>query len=1046
MSRREDLTRATSFLLLFVLFVSKIFAAPLPALPDFKALDPYFAESIIRSIEFLQTRPENPELMIKIAIVLEETGQTEFAEQWRAAIAKLNLAPEEVKKLSEKIRKQFRFQPPPTQDTEDTTAVETPIEEFTGPEREALLAEAANNMALAAKEYRTLFLKTHNLEYLEKAAERYLWANDNANAANLLIRLQKSRPKDRNLVLKIAQVHGWLSDFEKAVFYYHLAQKIKFTNDVESKMVLAAFETGNLVFAEPIILSWLKRFPNDQRVAAMHAQLLLEAGKINEGGQIFARLPHNILNENQLLLFAQYLLEKMNHKEATRLAKMALGKVKQSDFEFRLRALILLAYAAEAEKEYDLAVKLLERSQLLCLKLTKKLLPAVLREYKINILKLKAKIIQLKKGADSALPIRQQILQISPSDTDSLVFMGEYWKSKENLDKATEFFDAANKSDAPNNFVLWSIADLAMKNGDFWKARGILEKLSNEPDFSDEAMLIKAWQETKAWQKLADFFKKEQARLLPQYRDEMIEAFSAAGRKDQAALIIVDELKKNPFDEAMEKSLIQIASYVPDVWQGYQRQKPDYAKNYYVGIIASLTTQLAQTPNDISLLSQRAETYGFSGRPANALSDYLQLMRLEPENVTHFNKALEMSEWAGNSKKTLEIRQDIHAIEPENATNSLRLANLAMNKRKVKEAREYLSAAEKNPGLNQKEFYATAFPIYLNSGEFLNARKTHENAQNIKSSFKTAEEKTLLLDYELALSRDIGPVIRTDFNFFHDTDNVRLSSTNLFGRFALRNHQFFEASMSDLAMTRDNNAQRGFRGKELEFSFNKIFANKRLRVALPMLFGNSNAKTRIFTPSITYTHIRPKSESGFSFRQRPVLDTPEALLQGLSSNDFQLWHSFDLGQDLWLRLNAGYQRNSFGYASRSGGFSLEKVLQYSPLRTLRYSFQVEDGDSEISDIFYLEDYLQIHQLSWGGSNRFKSGKDCFALMNWELSAGITNYGDPFFGLNGSIERKIFKDFFLKLFAEVYTSENSRFAGSDRYKYWKYGLMLEKRYW
>lgn len=176
--------RAIVIAFLLLTLVAETFSASgnLPPLPDLKTLNQYYAQDIARNLKFLEVRPGNSELMIRISVLLTAAGQADHAKEWLETVKQSGIAQSDLDKLIEQARSRYNTQLD-IQGSENLN--NEPYHWITGPEKSALIAEAENNMEIAAQEYALLFNSSKNPEYLAKSAERYLWAN---KAAKLFLR------------------------------------------------------------------------------------------------------------------------------------------------------------------------------------------------------------------------------------------------------------------------------------------------------------------------------------------------------------------------------------------------------------------------------------------------------------------------------------------------------------------------------------------------------------------------------------------------------------------------------------------------------------------------------------------------------------------------------------------------------------------------------------------------------------------------------------------------------------------------------------------
>jgi len=1013
----------------------------LPVLPDLKKLNQYYAQDITRNLRFLEARPGNHELMVRIFVLLNAAGQSDHAAEWLEAVKKSGISQLEIDGLLEQARARYNLQ----------LTIEGPADEnnepyhwITGPEKAALIYEAENNMDKAAEEYSVLFKSSRNPEYLARAAERYLWANNSSKALSPLLQLLNFRPTDRNLLLQIARIFSWNNNPIKAAEFFAKAQKIRYSQDVAIEHLQAASASPDNPETTALFESYLARHPQDFKIKALFSQLLSAQNQREKAFQVISSIPVRQLDPGGLLLLAEEHRSRGNATEAVELALAGLKKTSGKDFQSLFYFYNLLAYAYEAKTEYSQALSA-SKSALENL-ITRKtgININTARDYRVALMQLQGSVLRRISGDSDALAAYQEILKIAPEDTTALLFMGEYSRNQSNLSQAQNYFEKAARLAPDDSYIMWSLADIYIKTGDYWKARGILEKLSQQPDFKDSEMLAEAWKQTGAWHLLAGHYMGNRERMLSENLEGLLEALERSGRKKEAADIIYDGLIDQPFDTSLEARLSGLAGHAPNVWQKYQTSKESLIAGYYNRMIASITETLDKSPENNSLRAQRADIFNYSGNLKAALEDYRQIIQSEPATLSYLSRTAELAEWTSDWRTGRNVRNKIKQLEPQNATNTLRLAQAYYYLRDFRKAYEICEEIEVSEQKDSKEFFKIAYPVYSRAGEFKRARQVLVEAEN--NPQLDSEDQKLLKENFSSLKRDIGPVIRVDSGYFHDTAEISRATSNLYSRFAVENNRFAEVTVKDTALKRKNNTQRPFRGSEVTFSFTRVSLDNQLTLSLPAMIAKNGSASKLYLPGLSYSKFYDRSQTGVSFARLPVYDSPEALLQKLYTDNFSLWHSTEIARNTTLRAEGFSRRNSMGYNSTGGSLSVQKNLQYAPFRAVRYTYSFEDGDSEDSDLFYLDDYNQFHQISWLGDYVIKFGKNRLVKFFWETFAGLNYKGDPVYGLNFWLEGEAVNSFYYRIYGGIYSSERNRFDTTDGYRAYNTGLSLEKRFW
>jgi len=1015
----------------------------IPAKPELAGISPYFAKEIERNWLFLKSRPDNPELNLKMAILLDEVGMQDQAKIWFNRFDQLGLSAEKAEELNRKIRKQFNFPivPIPSKDLEQRQ-IEI-VQPPDGQQNAAARAEADNDMLLAAKEYFKLFQNTRKSEYLSLSAERYLWANRSDLALEKLIELEKLQPRNRGLLEQIARIYQWHSRFDISADYLYRAQKLKYSRQVHQQLIQALYDAKKFEEAKTEFHSYLQKFPEDEKIKEFFSRFLFEMQRTNEALKLLESLNLNKLPTDRLSGFLQPLYSEGKHETLLKFCNV-LESRKMPEL-MRLKQKFFLTSALAGLKKHQEAWVALENFEKI-LAIPQLKMPAKEKSnFILNSLLLRASLAHELKLPSIEIEARQKILDIAPNNLSSLVFLAEEHSRKGDVKTAEKLFQTALQQDPNNSWIIWSLADLANRSGNLFTARRMMERLAGNPDFSDERNLIEIWHKTNAWTKLAKHIETNQDRLLPEFNDYFIDALINTGQTEKAAAILISRLIANPFDENSEKLLQQISEKHKSIWVDYSAKKNGFIDDYHRRIIASLTLQIAENPDNLELIHHRAKVYGYMNRPADALEDLLKVNSISPEDPELIEETAGMAEWAANIKQATRLRQQIFASNPNNSNNTLKLASLMFNQREFARSHKILEKAGDITQQNPEDYFSAAMPILIQSGKFKKAHDLVEcTIKRDKEPYKEKKFPKILNEFSKIVSRDLGPIDRIGFSFTHDTDSFSLSNTIFQSRFNVENNGFHQLQISDIAMTRDNGNQRGIRAREIFYKINRSNSTNKVNVEIPFLAKTQNVQ--LFLPSISLLKQLPNREFVFEFRQLPVKDTPEAIHQSLFSNQASLTFRKKLAERSWANFNAGLKKNSAGYSGNFAGVTFEKAVSYSPFSAWRYSFYTEDNQSENSDLFYLEDFIQTHTLAWGGQHDFFRNNQLLDQLNWDIYGGINNRRETFYGASLNFEKKLKGSIFMIGSAGFYSSKNNRFAQTGGYNNWTYGLSLENRSW
>ncbi|GAB4268148.1 MAG: hypothetical protein Kow0029_03290 [Candidatus Rifleibacteriota bacterium] len=1041
-------------LLMLVLMLPSCLA--LPDRPVLEGVDAYYAEEIDHVWNFLQTRSKHPELLLKMAILLEETASEKDAEPWFEELKKLGLPKSLLEEMNAKIRRQYRFSVVPIYGTAENETNQTDFKEVSvkssgeindapfAPEAAARAAEAANDMVRSANEYLRLYNRDRRAEYLALAAERFLWADQSHRALPLLIKLSLLRPKDQSLMLKIADIYGWHGEDQNKVLFLKKALNLRYRRAIHKKLIEGLWAANNITEAGQSAESYLKRYPHDAKIKAVLALILFEQKKEKQALQILEKTELKSLDTAQIEALVPAVFFAKGYSQVLTLCQIFSNrrvpvKEKLSVQYYHAATRLELGDLTGSEKLVLDAEKLLASKRF-------RASAAVKNKFKLDFLLLKARIFKETNRFGQLLDIHRRILELNPLQFESLVFLGETFQKLGQLERSERYFEQALKIEPNNSYLIWSLAEIAVLRKNLPHARLLMERLQQMPDFKDEAMLLNLWRDTGAWKKLADYISADSQRLLPEYRDFYIEALSCLGKNKIVAEMLLEELAKNPFNEDAEKKLIRISARIPDLYEEYKLKKPIWVNQYYQGLVDEISAKLKNEPENKALIEERSRIYGYMNRPDLALKDLNLLLKKSETDLPLLEHAATVAEWAGDLTLAMSLRRKIFQVVPENAGNSVRLASLAFSKRRFAEANNYLDAAASMEKSDPRTYFSAAMPVLMQSGRFEDMHKLAERTKKsvTENSLKDNFVRTWS-EYARMLGRELGPVNRLEFSFMHDTDGISLTNQRFFGRFNVKNHSFFEATLEDLAMNRENSGQAGVRSRIFNISRHFAHADKSTSCSFPVLL-NKNDKPRLFFPTLSYRSYGIKHEIAFEFSQTPVRDTPEALRQGLFSNNFNLTYRQQTGNKTWLQSDIGIRKNSLGYSGSFAGITLEKTLSYEPFRSIRYSFNTEDNQTENSDLFYLEDFIQTHTVAYAGQSDFYHAGRLLDSINWDIFTGLNNRKESFHGASLKLERSVGRNYFLNAFANYYSSQNNRFEQAGGYKNWNYGIFLEKRDW
>ena len=145
------------------------------------------------------------------------------------------------------------------------------------------------------------------------------------------------------------------------------------------------------------------------------------------------------------------------------------------------------------------------------------------------------------------------------------------------------------------------------------------------------------------------------------------------------------------------------------------------------GVIAKITQEIKQTPNDAVLFKDRAVIYFAFHDIDNAIKDLETAIKLDSVNTDYLNLIADYWIIKGNSKPTKKYLDKSIAINPENTGTLIRLAKLYLYIEKHQEAFNYINEAIKiNSGLAIPYFVKGL--IYDDMADTLRAIKQYQTA------------------------------------------------------------------------------------------------------------------------------------------------------------------------------------------------------------------------------------------------------------------------------------------------------------------------------
>jgi tetratricopeptide (TPR) repeat protein len=169
-----------------------------------------------------------------------------------------------------------------------------------------------------------------------------------------------------------------------------------------------------------------------------------------------------------------------------------------------------------------------------------------------------------------------------------------------------------------------------------------------------------------------------------------------------------------------------------------------------------LTQKIEQSPNDASLLIQRADFYQKNMQTNNAIADMQAALNIEPQNTDYYLILVDYFMQAGQLKNTIGVLKKILSIDSKNSAALLKMAEINLILKKYPDVFVYTNSVLENDPYNAKAFFIRGYS-YKEMGDtnkaIENFRETvkydpkNYNAFNELGLIFTARRDIIALDY-----------------------------------------------------------------------------------------------------------------------------------------------------------------------------------------------------------------------------------------------------------------------------------------------------------
>jgi predicted Zn-dependent protease len=1003
--------------------------------------DEYLKNEIDRTYRFYQKRPNNYSLCKKLGKLYSYADAPQAALKWYKAAIELAPSQAEKKELvkiiqnlgsSKEAYKLLKSLPEDSNESADSILLK------------AQLSEDSGKPAQAAKYYFKAYRKTKNTTHLRAAAERYSWASMPKQSLRAYEILGRYKRKNKSFFLKLSELSEWAGNTQKALIYLKKAYNLAPSQALEKKIAEKYYQFGKPNEAISAYENLLKKRKNNISLKARLAQLHMETGNTSRALTILENFKPASLTPDRQYLRAQARFYSKKFRPALKDIMELFGtNFPAQNPAIAFQATILGSRAADAIKDEKLFFKYVDLAE----KVKKHLSKLDKTELVLRAEFLKLQALKHLKGKFHGLAevAYREVLKLQPDDIEAMTGLAEILKGNKNYKEASTLLERVFMLEPDSIFVNQSLAECYLELDKPWKAEYHLENIKQASAQSEyfKYLTLKSYKENKSWRKIiAATYNSKMKPTDPNF-SLLIEALLNTGRKHEASKLMLKALEYDPFNTFYAKKLQEQEKSYPDYYQSFLTNKSLWETKAYNNLIASLTKKLESDPANLELKYQRAQTNLWATRPHPALKDFEDIFLTSPENIKYLKEGIETAEWAGNFEVQIKMRKKLRELEPQNATNTLRLAaELALHE-ETKESIPLFEEVENHESIERFQFILAAFYPYLSAGKFKSLKNVLTDIKVPVARKVTKSEKDSFKTINWVLGRLVGPVSNVKFSSFSDSSDIDTTKVDWYSKFDVHNNNYKTFELTDYSMNLKNN--RSFKGQTIKAKFVKEDINRNIDIGLAAMRNAIDNENHLYLPSIKFELKDEQSNSVIEFDETPVDDTPMAMRDNISYKKLAISHFRPLKNDFVGYAYIEKGKMSTGHQKGYMDLSISKVLQRGPYRALRYSYSIENSDSENDPRFYLEDYLHNHQLSWIGEYYYHL-RNSILYFDWELYAGITGRNVGFRGFVFNIEAPLRRQIFWKLSGNNRNSSSERQPGSQSYNYWDYSLALEWRGW
>ncbi len=1012
-----------------------------------------------RTYELYRFRPTNTELIERIAQLLETAGQLDDALTWYTEAHRLAPTADRSRRIAERAGWAGK---PTTALAHTRHLLATDPNNIELQLKVAELAEWAGNATEAAQIFERVGRRRNDPELLRKAADRYLWSQQPRKAMPLLRQLLVRAPRDVELLDKAAEVAEWIEDLPGAIALLQRAEAVKPQRARRRKIADRLAWSGQLAQARDLFGRLCREAPRDTALRLAYADTLAAAGEASAAMRIYEVLPVARLSAAQRLTRAQWFLERGDASRALADARTV------RDRSLTAAATGVIAAAAftlgqwdEADRAYRQRLLAIEQEMTAGARAARKTptaKPAVAAaiDGQTRLAEVRAiheRLLAIARQRHDRTGEVRALTALARLDPDAVTWplqLAERAHQGGNERAAQLWLRQAQRCTPTDETVTRQIGESLLRSGERRQAFTVLAPLIER--FHDDdglrATVLALARENRDWKMVAALtwaeFRRDPSR---EQALALIDASVQVDQFEKAAEVAWDQVRRDPFDTALEASAAALLARVSPVHAGaFAAERPERIDTFYRRQIASLSAHLATVPGDRAARLQRAQIELWRQRPAAALPDQMAVLSASPTDAPLLRQTAETAEWAGLASTALRLRTTLRTVAPDDASTTLRLAQELGWRGRWRAAQPLYAEVWRNPALPRATTVLSAEPVAVQSGRRRLARTMHRTLAD-RIAALTPAQRDEWQRQRRELTRDLGPIAVATIDNRRDTEQIDHTRTRVFARGLVRDGRWADAELIDHRYVQRKYDHRSFAGRSLSLQFHRVPHAEQASVwRWQAVAGTGGETMQGFLPAFTHTWRRHDRETRLHLFIDPVFDTPEAVRQTLTKRGFDLTWKRMVQPRLGLTLDGAAGQWSDGNPWRHLSMTWERNWGRPARRWLRYTTTYDDSDGRGGNVYYSPRGLHTHQIALVGTDQWQRLE-----VNWELFAGrelptATSGRADFRGGTLTVAGPLGRQLEWRLTGSALDSTISHFGDGGRYGQWQLGGAVEWRGW